>query len=71
MSVLRMTFCMLLKSDRHFTGFAVAVDPQQGVAGFQIDVAGQGCGIFACRAGAQLATQALAAVHEWDRGIGG
>ena len=66
-----MTFCMLLKSDRHFTGFAVAVDPQQGVAGSQIDVARQGRGIFAFLAGAQLATQAVAGMHEWGRGIGG
>ena len=57
--------------DRHFAGLAVAVDPHQGIAGFQIDVAGQGRGVFAFQAGAQLAAQALAGVHEWGRGIGG
>ena len=43
----RMTFCMLLKSDRHFTGFAVAGDLEEGGAGFQVEVVGEGRGVFA------------------------
>ena len=58
-------------SNRHLAGLAVAGDPQQGGAGFQEEVAGQGGGVFAFQACTQLAAQAVAGVHEWGRGVGG
>ena len=55
-------------SNRHLAAAAVAGDPQQSAAGFQVDVAGQRIGVFDFQAGAKLAADAVAGVHQWGRG---
>ena len=57
------------KGESHFTIAAVAIDFEEGIAGFHEDVAGQTVSILAFKAGAELSADAVAGVHEWG-GIG-
>ena len=62
---------MLVLGNRHLAGLAVAGDLEEGGAGFQVEVVGEGCSVFAFQAGTELAAQAVAGVHQWGRGDGG
>ena len=59
---------LLVLGEGHLAGLAVAGDLEEGAAGFQEDVAWQDVGIFAFQAGAELAADAVARVHQWGRG---
>lgn len=55
---------MVVQGEGHFAGGAVAVDVEQGGACLQIEVAGQAVGVGALEAGAELAADAVACVHQ-------
>ena len=48
----------------HFAGGAVAVDLEEGGGGLEVEVAGEAGGVGALEAGAELAADAVAGVHE-------
>ena len=63
-----MDYVLIGLGNRHLAAAAVAGYLQQSAAGFQEDVTGQDVGIFAFQAGAELAADAVARVHQWGRG---
>ena len=63
-----MDYVLIGLGNRHLAAAAVAGYLQQSAAGFQEEVVGQDVGIFAFQAGAELAADAVARVHQWGRG---
>ena len=63
-----MDYVLIGLGNRHLAAAAVAGYLEQSAAGFQEEVTWQDVGIFAFQAGAELAADAVARVHQWGRG---